>query len=120
MIPSDAFVEVIRLFLEGIWAIGQLSVSPKPLEALPDADRRGDLLLDFLKFGVFGVVLLNPATRTVLLSLADQVIHGCTRDIAYYTVPESVKAWHDSSQRGGAYLGHLLKVLQNQDLMTLS
>ncbi len=41
-------MSTLDLFLEGIRTIGQLTVSPIPLEALPDTNCRGNLLLDLL------------------------------------------------------------------------
>ena len=61
----------MSLFLEGIWAIGQLTIGPIPLEALPDANGGGNLLLDFLKFWVGRVILLDPAAGAVLLAIVD-------------------------------------------------
>ena len=61
----------LRLVLEGVWAIGSLAVRPIPLEALPDANGGGNLLLDFLKFWVGRVILLDPAAGAVLLAIVD-------------------------------------------------
>ena len=64
-------MSTLDLFLEGIRTIGQLTVSPIPLEALPDANGGGNLLLDFLKFWVGRVILLDPAAGAVLLAIVD-------------------------------------------------
>lgn len=85
----------MSLFLEGIWAIGQLTIGPIPLEAFPDTNSRGHVLLDFLELGMGGVILLHPTAGAVLLSLIDQVVHGRAWDAADNTVPESVKARHE-------------------------